>query len=250
MMMPAETLQATQPELDPEARLVALAAPDSAAAEQYRVLYQRVLRLAARRPLRVLAVTSAGRREGRSTTAANLALTAAREGRPTILVEADLRRPTLGRLLGLAPRPGVADVLAGRVALADAVTHLGPLSVLLAGEAGGDAGALLRSPAATALLDPLRAAHELVVLDAPPALAFSDGDRLAGEADAALLVVRAGTTPRQVVRLALDALGDRAAGIVLNDVDPEAVAHGRWIWQGEGEEPAPAAAAPAGVTTH
>lgn len=241
-MMSAETLQATQPELHPEARLVALAAPDSAAAQQYRVLHQRVLRLAARRPLRVLAVTSTGRREGRTTTAANLALTAAREGRAVVLVEADLRRPTLGRLLGLAPRPGVADVLAGRAELGQTLSRLGPLTLLLAGEAD-DPGTLLRSPAAAVLLDQLRTAFELVVLDAPPALAFSDGDRLSGDADAALLVVRAGTTPRQVVRLALDALGDRAAGIVLNDVDPEAVAHGRWLWPGEAEpEPEPEAA--------
>lgn len=246
MMMPAETLQATHPELDPEARLVALQAPDSAAAEQYRVLYQRVLRLAARRPLRVLAVTSTGRREGRTTTAANLALTAAREGRATVLVEADLRRPTLGRLLGLAPRPGVADVLAGRAELGQALTRVGPLALLLAGDAGGDPGALLRGPAATALVDQLRAGHELVVLDAPPAVAFADGDRLSGDADAALLVVRAGVTPRQVVRLALDALGDRAAGIVLNDVDPDSVAHARWRWPAEGGAPA---AAPAAATT-
>jgi Mrp family chromosome partitioning ATPase len=104
--------------------------------------------------------------------------------------------------------------------------------VVVAGE-GRDAGALLRGPAAASLLDQLRAGDELVVLDAPPALAFADGDRLSGDADAALLVVRAGATPRQVVRLALDALGDRAAGIVLNDVDPDAVAHGRWIYPGE-----------------
>ena len=60
-------------------------------------------------------------------------------------------------------------------------------------------------------MEQLRAAYELVVLDAPPALAFADGDAALGAADAALLVVRAGTTPRQVVRLALEALGDRAA---------------------------------------
>jgi capsular exopolysaccharide synthesis family protein len=231
-MMPAETLQATPAAVDAEARLVALAAPDSAAAEQYRVLYQRVLRLAARRPMRVLAVTSAGRREGRTTTAANLALTAAQEGRAAVLVEADLRRPALARLLGLAPRPGVADVLAGRAELGQATARLGPLAIVAAGD-DRDGGALLRTPAAAALLDQLRAAHELVVLDAPPALAFADGDRLAGDADAALLVVRAGTTPRQVVRLALEALGDRAAGIVLNDVDPGGIAHGRWIYRAE-----------------
>lgn len=251
-MMPAETLKAAQPDLHPESRLVALAAPDSAAAEQYRVLHQRVLRLAARRPLRVLAVTSAGRGEGRTLTAANLALTAAREGRATVLVEADLRHPSLSRLLGLAPRAGVAEVLEGRAELGQAVTRLGPLAVLTAGEgalrapqgaaegergpgAGPDLGALLRSPAATALVDQLRADYELVVLDAPPALAFADGDRLSGDADAALLVVRAGTTPRQVVRLALDALGDRAAGLVLNDVDPGGVAHGRWIYPADAE---------------
>jgi capsular exopolysaccharide synthesis family protein len=232
-MMPAETLQVTQPAIGAEARLVALAAPDSAAAGQYRVLYQRVLRLAARRTLHALAVTSAGRGEGRTTTAANLALTAAQDGRATVLVEADLRRPSLARLLGLAPRPGVADVLAGRAELGQATARLGPLAVVAAGE-DRDGGALLRTAAAAALLDQLRAAHELVVLDAPPALAFADGDRLAGDADAALLVVRAGTTPRQVVALALEALGDRAAGIVLNDVDPDGVAHGRWIYRGEG----------------
>lgn len=231
-MMPAETLQANHSGTGSDARFVALAAPDSPAAEQYRVLYQRILKLAVRRPLRVVAVTSAGRREGRTTTAANLALTAAHEGRPTVLVEADLRRPSLSRLLGLAPRAGIADVLAGRAELAQATVRLGPLAVIVAGE-NRDAGALLRGPAAASLLDQLRAAYELVVLDAPPALAFADGDRLSGDADAALLVVRAGATPRQVVRLALDALGDRVAGIVLNDVDPDAVAHGRWIYPGE-----------------
>jgi Mrp family chromosome partitioning ATPase len=80
-----------------------------------------------------------------------------------------------------------------------------------------------------------------VVFDAPPALAFADGDRLAAAADAALLVVRARVTPREVVRVALDALGDRAVGIVLNGVDLDASVHGRWLFPA-----APAAAAPGG----
>jgi len=229
-MMPAETLQIALPAAA-EPRLVALAAPESAAAEQFRVLHARLLRMAARRPMRVVAVTSAGRREGRTTTAVNLALTAALEGRPTVLVEADLHRPSLAALLGLTPRAGVAEVLAGAAELGQAVARVGPLAVLLAGEAG-DAAAALRSPRAAALVEQLRAAYDLVVLDAPPALAFADGDRLAAAADGALLVVRAGATPRQVVRLTLDALGERTAGIVLNDVDVDAVAHGRWLYPG------------------
>jgi capsular exopolysaccharide synthesis family protein len=229
-MMPAETLKATHTGAAQESRLVALDAPGSAAAEQYRVLHQRLLQLATRRPLRVVAVTSAARREGRTTTAANLALTAAQEGRATLLVDADLRHPALAALFGLAPRAGLAEVLDGTAELGQAIARVGSLAVLCAGELRDEATA--RRPRAAAVMEQLRAAYDLVVLDAPPALAFSDGDRLAGAADAALLVVRAGTTPRQVVRLALESLGDRAAGIVLNDVDVESVAHGRWIYAG------------------
>jgi capsular exopolysaccharide synthesis family protein len=229
-MMPAETLKATHPGAATDG-LVVLGAPGSAAAEQYRVLHQRLLQLAARRPLRVVAVTSAARGEGRTTTAANLALTAAQEGRSTLLVEADLRRPSLARLLGLAPRAGLAEVLDGTAELGQAVVRVGPLAVLCAGEARE--ADVTRRPRAATLLEQLRSAWDLVVLDAPPALAFADGDRIAAGADAALLVVRAGSTPREVVRLALEALGDRAAGIVLNDVDVDAVAHGRWIYAAE-----------------
>jgi capsular exopolysaccharide synthesis family protein len=228
-MIPAETLKATLPVVTPESKLVALSAPDSAAAEQYRVLYQRLVRLAARRPMRVVAVTSAGRGEGRTTTAANLALTAAQEGRSTVLVEADLRRPSIAALLGLAPRAGLAEVLDGTSELGQAVARVGPLSVLCAG-APRDAGAALRSSRAAAVMEQLRASYELVVLDAPPALALADGDRVASAADAALLVIKAGATPRDVVRLALEALGERCAGVVLNGVDAAAVAHGRWLY--------------------
>lgn len=238
-MYPAETLQATAlAAASPERRLVALGAPESPAAEQYRVLHQRLLRLAARRPLRIVAVTSAGSGEGRTTTAANLAFTAALQGRATLLVEADLRRPVLQALLELAPRPGIVDVLEGRVELAQAVARVGPLSVLCAGEVAEPSTAG-RGARVAALEEQLRAAYELVVLDAPPAMAFAGGDRLAGMADGALLVVRAGMTPRQVTRFALDALGERAVGVVLNDVDAETVAHGRWLYAGPAEPAVP-----------
>ena len=228
-MIPAETLNTAPPTVAPEARLVALADPQSPAAEQYRVLYHRLVRLAARRPARVVAITTAGRGEGRTTTAANLALTAVGEGRSVLLVEADLRRPALANLLGLAPRAGLGEVLEGTAELAQAVARLGSLSVLCAGQVR-DAGAALRSARAAAVVDALRAGWDHVYLDAPPALAFADGDRVVAEADLAVLVVRAGVTPRQVVGLALEALGERTAGIVMNGVDPAATLHGRWLY--------------------
>ncbi len=233
-MMPAESLQAAVPAEAGQGRLVAIAAPESTAAEQYRVLYHGLLRTAARRPLRAIAVTSAGRREGRTTTAANLALTAAQDGRKTVLVEADLRHASLAALLGLVPRAGLAEVIQGAAELGQAVARFGPIAVLCAGEAR-DAPALLRSERATIVAEQLHAAYDLVVMDAPPALAFADGDRLAAGADAVILVVRAGTTPREVVRLAMESLGDRAAGIVLNDVDPKAAGRGRWMLGEEAE---------------
>lgn len=238
-MIPAETLQASHPTTAPEARLVALADPESPAAVQYRVLYQRLLRLASRRPTRVVAITSAGRGEGRTTTAANLALTAVQEGRSVVLVEGDLRRPTLAGLFGLAPRPGLGEVLEGAAELGQAVVRAGGLAILCAGEVR-DPAATLRSPRLPAVMEQLRAAHELVILDAPPALAFADGDRLAAAADAAVLVIRAGVTPRHVVRIALEALGERAVGVVLNDVDAAAGGRVSWLYA-DGPEAAPAA---------
>lgn len=228
-MIPAETMQASFPSTSPEGRLVALDAPESAEAAGFRLLLARLERLAAQRPVRVVAVTSATRGEGRTTVAANLALTAAREGHATVLVEADLRRPVLAKLLGLAPRAGLAEVLDGTAELSQAIVRVGALSVLTAGDVR-DPAAAIRSPRIPAVIDALRAAYGYVVLDAPPAIAFADGDRLAAAADAALLVVRAGTTPRAVVRLALDAIGDRAAGIVLNAVDAGASVQGRWLY--------------------
>ncbi|HET6437311.1 MAG TPA: CpsD/CapB family tyrosine-protein kinase [Anaeromyxobacter sp.] len=231
-MIPAQTLNGSIPAAAPGSRLVALAEPQSAAAEQYRVLYHRLERAGVPRTARVVAITSAGRGEGRTTTAANLALTAAGEGRSVLLVEADLRHPSLGALFGLAPRAGLAEVLEGTAELSQAVARVGPLSLLCAGELH-EAAAAQRSARAAAVVDSLRAGYDQVYLDAPPALAFADGDRVVAEADLAVLVVRARVTPRQAVGLALEALGERAVGLVLNDVDPGAMPSGRWLYADE-----------------
>jgi capsular exopolysaccharide synthesis family protein len=217
MSVPAESLGAVR-QHEEEARLVALVAPESMAADQYRVLLRRLDRAALARPMRTIAITSCARGEGRSTTAANLALTAAREGRDVVLVEADLKRPSVGRLFDLAPRAGLAEVSEGKAELAQAISRVGNLAVVCAGDAR-DADAVVRSPRLGATLETLRGSFPLVVLDAPPALALSDAGRLAACADGIVLVVRAGETPREVVRMAVEALPDRLVGIVLNGVE-------------------------------
>ncbi|MFL5302163.1 MAG: CpsD/CapB family tyrosine-protein kinase [Anaeromyxobacteraceae bacterium] len=216
MSVPAETLGAFPHPA--EATPATLAAPESLAAEQFRLLLARVDRAASARPLRTLAVTSCGRGEGRSTTSLNLAYAAARDGREVVLVECDLRRPKLAALLDLAPRPGLAEVVEGKAELAQALTRVNGLSVICAGEAR-DPGSVLRSPRLGATLDALRSSFPLVVFDAPPALAFADASRLAAACDGVLLVVRAGATPREVVRMAVDSLAEKVVGIVLNGVE-------------------------------
>lgn len=218
MPVPAENRLTAPAPLQADGRLVALARPDSMAAEQYRVLLARLDRMKAARPMRVVAVTSCARGEGRSMTAANLALTAAREGREVALVECDLRRPSLAALFELEARGGLAGVVQGEVELQQALARVDGVMVLCAGEAR-DPAALLRHPRLAMTLDTLRASFPLVVLDAPPALALSDAARLEGTVDGMLLVVKAGETPRELVRLAVEALGDRLLGIVLNGVE-------------------------------
>ncbi len=215
--LPAESLP-TIPHHQEEARLVALANPESMAAEQYRVLLARLDRIHATRPMRAVAITSCARGEGRSVTAVNLALTAAREGREVALVECDLRKPSLARLLDLTPRGGLAEVVEGKVDLAQALSRVDGVMVLCAGEAR-DPAAVVRNPRLAMTLDTLRASFPLVVLDAPPALALADAGRLAALVGGIVLVVKAGETPRDVVRLAVETLGDRLLGIVLNGVE-------------------------------
>ncbi len=217
MSVPAETLGTLVAGRE-DARLVALAAPESVAAEQYRILLARLDRAAIAHPLRAIAVTSCARGEGRSTTAANLALTAAREGRETALVECDLRKPSLAHLLDVAPRAGLAEVVEGKAELTQALVRVAGVALLCAGEPR-DAAAAMRAPRLAATVDALRSSFSLVVVDAPPALAFSDSSRLVASLDGIVLVVRAGQTPRDLVRMAVDALPERLLGIILNGVD-------------------------------
>jgi capsular exopolysaccharide synthesis family protein len=227
MSVPAQTLEA--PHGIEDRRTGAIAEAESAAAEHFRVLLQRIDAAGMVRPIRVVAVTSSARGEGRTTIAANLALTAARDGREVALVECDVRRPTLAALLDLAPRAGLAEVVQGHAELSQALCRSGSLAVLTAGDAR-DPGSILRSARLAATVESLRATFPLVLLDVPPALAFADAGRLASVTDGLLLVVRAGTTPRQVVRLAVESIGPRLLGVVLNDVDAASSLHGRYLY--------------------
>jgi capsular exopolysaccharide synthesis family protein len=201
--------------------LVAGLAPKSLAAEQYRSLRTRLAHAESAGALRTVLVTSPQKGEGKSITAANLALTMAQElHRRVVIVEADLRKPALQQLFGLPPGPGLADYLAGAAALNEVLKFLPDhnLTVIPAGAAPMNPAELLGSTAMRRMLDHLRTRFDRVLLDTPPVLPLADVAVLAPLVDGTLMVVRAGYTPKPAIENALRAFDStRLLGVVLNE---------------------------------
>lgn len=205
--------------------LVAGLAPRSAAAEQYRQLRTRLSHSEGANSLRTILVTSPQKAEGKSITAANLALTMAQElHRKVAILEADLRKPSMQELFGLPPGPGLTDYLSGAMELREVMRFLPDhnLTVIHAGSSAGNPAELLGSTAMRRLLDALRTRFDRVIIDTPPVLPLADVAVLAPMVDGALMVVRAGVTPKPAIENALRAFdASRLLGIVLNDSGQE-----------------------------
>jgi capsular exopolysaccharide synthesis family protein len=205
--------------LDPV--LIAGLSPQSHAAEQYRALRTRLAHTDGAAALRTVLVTSPQKGEGKSVTSANLALTMAQElQRRVVIVEADLRKPSLGHLFNLPAGPGLAEYLVGAVELRDVMKFLPDhhLTVIPAGTPPANPSELLGSTAMRRMLDLLRTRFDRVILDTPPVLPLADVAVLAPMVDGALLVVRAGYTPKPAIENALRAFdSSRLLGIVLNE---------------------------------
>jgi len=180
-------------------------------------------------PVRSVAVISSQPGEGKTIIAANVAAALAALGKRTVLVDGDLRRPQLHRVLDLSNRVGLTSVLQSQANLNEVLLP-GPterLMVLPAGPTSTDAREMIAGRI-SALVEELKAQFDMVVIDTPPILGFADGLNIATAADTSLLVVRAGTTPREYVQLLIDQLHQvRAglAGIVLNGVTADMNRH-------------------------
>jgi len=201
---------------------VAATEPGSAAAEQYRLLQTRLETRDATRRTQVLLVTSPSLGDGKTTTSANLALTMAREFQHrVVLVEADLRRPSLAAQFGLSLDRGLVDVLLGGLPLDEALVPVPghQLTLLPAGAEAARSTELVASSMMPRVLDALRARFDRIVIDTTP-VALADTHVLARLADGVLVVVRSGVTTRPALERALAAIDrDRLLGLVLNEVD-------------------------------
>ena len=213
---------------------VAATHPTSAAAEQYRLLRTRLEGRERGRRAQLVLVTSPGPGDGKTTTSANLALTMAQDfNHNVVLVEADMRRPSLATLCGIGRDRGLVDVLMGGAALEDVLVQLPEqnLVVLPAGLMTSRSTELLGSSMMNRLIETLRTRFSRIVVDSPP-ITLADTHVLARLADGILIVVRAGVTSRPALEHALEGVErERIAGLVLNDVDLSVGAYpGAYAW--------------------
>jgi len=207
-----------------ESRIFAVSQPTSLAAEAYRTLRTNLQFSSLDRPLRSLVVTSAVATEGKTTTAANLAVVMAQAGNRIVLVDGDLRRPSAHKLFNLSSRVGLTDALVEDPQALDGYLQesgIENLRVLAAGPIPPNPQELLGSQRMKELLRRLEEEADIVVLDTPPILAVSDANVLAARASGVLVVVNAGQTRRAAVRQAVEGLrkvGANVLGCVLNMV--------------------------------
>jgi capsular exopolysaccharide synthesis family protein len=184
--------------------------PTSKFAESFRQLRTNIQFLNVERESKVLVVTSSVAGDGKSVTAANLAVSLDLTGCRTLVIEADLRRPKAAAHFGVPPRsPGLTDVLAGWATLDGALQPWGggELAVLPSGRLPPNPSELLGSDPMRRLIGQLRSRFEVIIIDTPPLLPVTDAVVAAGQADGVLLVVRAGKTTRHQIERSISSLG-------------------------------------------
>ncbi|HEX9260760.1 MAG TPA: polysaccharide biosynthesis tyrosine autokinase, partial [Acidimicrobiales bacterium] len=222
--LPLATVLASIPNRKaPSALPITITAPQSSAAEAYRTLRTSLQFMALDHPMGVLLITSAEENEGKTTTAANLAVVLARAGQRVVLVDADLRRPGLHEMFGLAPDVGFTSILLGLHTLDEAlqvVQEVPTLRVLTSGPIPPSPSELLAMDRTASLLRQIHAERaDVVIVDSAPVRPVADALALAARVDGVIVVVAAGRTSPRPLRRCLDQLGHVGAavlGVVLN----------------------------------
>ncbi|MBV9497549.1 MAG: polysaccharide biosynthesis tyrosine autokinase [Acidobacteria bacterium] len=192
-------------------------------AESYRAFRTSLLLASANSP-KVIVITSTFAREGKTTTSVNLATVLAQMGKPVLLIDADLRRPRLGKVFRGKMNLGLVNYLAANIPLEDVIQESGVpnLSVVLSGPTPPNPSELLASDRMKHLIHEVRAKFAFVIFDSPPVMAVTDSIVLAASADGVVLCVHGGQTPRELVQRAAERLRQSnipLLGAILNNLD-------------------------------
>lgn len=206
--------------MPPNSKLVSVTEKDSLAAEKFRYLAVRLRQLQQSRPLKRLLITSTIPEEGKTTVSANLACTLARrKQQKTLLLEGDLRRPTLARQLGMGRVPGLSEYLQGDADIRKSIYRLDALGlwVLPAGRVPQNPLELMQAGKLTPLMDQLNGWFDWIVIDSPPVLPLADTSLWARVADGVLLVTRPGKTQKHNLEEGIEALDrSKLLGALIN----------------------------------
>jgi tyrosine-protein kinase Etk/Wzc len=208
-------------------RLIAGRDPRSPVSEAYRSMRTNIAFSTLDRPGRTLVFTSALPGDGKSTSAANLAITLVQQGQRCLLVDADMRRGVLHEIFAELRAPGLSDVIAGEVDLTEAIRQIdlaesGTLDFLASGTLPPNPAELIGSERGRRVMGQLEGMYDVVILDGPPLNLVTDAALLGSYADGVVVVARSGVTDRGAVSYAFEQLAAVRApvlGAVLNDID-------------------------------
>jgi succinoglycan biosynthesis transport protein ExoP len=198
--------------------------PDSPHAESYRVLRTNVLFSRKEQGFRTMTVVSGGAGEGKSTTIFNLATTFAQQGSRVLLVDSDLRRPSLHKILGVANNLGLTNYLLKQNSIDEVIqtTPVASLDFLPSGKLPSSSIGILNSVQMRAFIEEAKSRYDFVFFDSPPIMGVSDASILASEVDMAILVVQYRKYPQQMTLRAkqmVEKVGGRLLGVVLNNIN-------------------------------
>lgn len=204
-------------------RLVVHDDPKAVSSEAFRTLRTNLQFASPDAKLETILITSSVPAEGKSTVCSNLAVSIVQTGKDVILVDCDLRKPTVHKTFGLNNAVGLTSVLTGQVAVEDALqkTHCEGLSVLTAGPLPPNPTELLQSNVMQEVLKKLKLMGDQVLLDAPPVLPVADSMILSTYVDGVVLVIASRQVPREIALRAKELLQNtnaRLLGVVLNQV--------------------------------
>ena len=218
-------LRAVESPVEPQSGIDLLPHVDtrSPISEAYRAFRTSLLLASASSP-KVIVISSTFAREGKTTTAVNLATVLAQMGKPVLLIDADLRRPRLQKIFRGKMNLGLVNYLAANVSIDDVIQDSGvpSLSVILSGPTPPNPSELLASDRMKHLIHEVRARYAYVIFDSPPVMAVTDSIVLAANADGVVLCVHGGHTPRDLVQRAAERLRQSnipVLGAILNNLD-------------------------------
>lgn len=203
-------------------RLITISDGRSIITEQFRTMRTNISFALPDYGVKTILVTSSIPGEGKSTNAANLAVVFAQDGKHVLLIDADLRRPTMHQTFGIFNTIGLSSVLVRRSAFYEAIqeTPISGLSILPSGPIPPNPAELLSSNAMTVLIEEIKKVYDIVIIDAPPVLPVSDAQILSNICDGTLLIANSGVVKKEEIikaRNTLTVSKGKIVGVVLNN---------------------------------